>query len=265
MVAIALVVGRRAARAKAIAGSDDRRCLIAAARANFDRDDTRAADGRYFAGVSDDPRRPDHDQEPPEERAFDYARTVALSDGVFAIALTLLVLNITLPEIAHGHESELGRGLLDRAGEFESYALSFAVISLLWIRHHNLFRVLERIDTRLTVLNLVYLGFIAFLPYPTRVIGTYGNSSASVVLYATSVAIVTLIAGAIRVHVVRADLLTAAGHREIARREHWALAPAIFLGSIPIALVSPNGAVYFWLLLLLLPMARRAKRRRAPG
>ena len=219
---------------------------------------------RYFAGVSGDPRLPD-DEGPPEERAFDYSRTVALSDGVFAIALTLLVLNITLPEIAHGHASELGRKLLDRAGEFESYALSFAVISLLWIRHHGLFRMLERIDPRLTVLNLVYLGFVAFLPYPTRVLGTYGIESASVVLYATSVAIVTLIAGAIRVHVVRADLLTPAGHREIAHREPWALAPVIFVVSIPIALVSPDGAVYFWLLLLVLPMVRQAKRRRAAG
>src|SRR5436305_14658868 len=107
-----------------------RRGRHAFAGPDSDRDATRAADGRYFVRVSEDSRSPE-DEEPPEERAFDYARTVALSDGVFAIALTLLVLNITLPAIAHGHESELGRKLLDRGGEFESYALSFAVISLL--------------------------------------------------------------------------------------------------------------------------------------
>jgi Endosomal/lysosomal potassium channel TMEM175 len=60
------------------------------------------------------------DDEPPEERAFDYARTVALSDGVFAIGLTLLVLNITLPTLSAGHYGELGSRLLDHRSEFES-------------------------------------------------------------------------------------------------------------------------------------------------
>ncbi len=114
--------------------------------------------------------------EPAEERAFDYARTVALSDGVFAIALTLLVLNITVPLLAPSQHGKLGAGLLDRQGEFESYALSFAVIALMWVRHHALFRVLIRIDTTVTFLNLAYLGSVAFLPYPTRVLGRYATS-----------------------------------------------------------------------------------------
>ncbi len=92
------------------------------------------------------------EEEPAEERTFDCARTVALSDGVFAIALTLLVLNISVPVLAPAHH-DLGAGLLDRHSEFSSYALSFVVISFLWIRHHGFFRVLDRIDAKLTVLN----------------------------------------------------------------------------------------------------------------
>ena len=65
-------------------------------------------------------------EESPEERGFDYARTVALSDGVFAIALTLLVLGISFPELASGRHGEIGRQLLGRRGELASYALSFA-------------------------------------------------------------------------------------------------------------------------------------------
>src|SRR5205807_8455963 len=67
-----------------------------------------------------------------EERAFDYSRTVALSDGVFAIALTLLVLNITVPSLGPSQHSQLGRRLLDHRDEFASYAISFAVISIFW-------------------------------------------------------------------------------------------------------------------------------------
>jgi uncharacterized membrane protein len=180
---------------------------------------------------------------------------------VFAIALTLLVLNITVPTLSSGDHRELGSQLLDRRSEVESYALSFAIIALLWVRHHSLFRVLDRIDGRLTALNLVYLGFIAFLPYPTRVLGTYPSETAAAVLYAVTLLVLTIIAALVRLHVTRTMLLSKAGQRELDRREHWALAPSILIGSIPIAFVSPAVAEYSWLLLLLLPTVLPASRR----
>ena len=137
------------------------------------------------------------EEEPAEERAFDYARTVALSDGVFAIGLTLLVLNISVPVLAPAHH-DLGAGLLDRHSEFSSYALSFVVIAFLWIRHHGFFRVLDRIDAKLTVLNRTYLAFVAFLPYPTRVLGLCGDQTSPVVLYAATGTIVASIAPSCR-------------------------------------------------------------------
>jgi uncharacterized membrane protein len=191
------------------------------------------------------------------ERAFDYARTVALSDGVFAIALTLLVLNITVPNLTSSEHSELGHRLLDHRDEFISYAISFAVISLLWIRHHVQFRGVARIDTRLTVLNLAYLAFVAFVPYPTRLIGLYGDEPASVVLYAATIGIIASLAALSRVHAQRAHLLSPVGVREAARREHPLIAPAIFFGSIPVAFVSPTAAQFVWLLVLLPGLGRR--------
>jgi uncharacterized membrane protein len=199
--------------------------------------------------------------EAPEERAFDYARTVALSDGVFAIALTLLVLNISLPHLAPGHEGDLGARLLDRGDELRSYAISFAVIGLLWVRHHTFFRGLARIDTRITMLNLVYLGLVAFLPYPTRVLGTYGDEPAAVVLYAGTVALVSFMAGATRVYAMQAGLVTEPGLSRLESREHWLVAPSIFLLSIPIAFVSTTAAIVSWLLLALAPRLRRGIHR----
>lgn len=190
-------------------------------------------------------------EESPEERGFDYARTVALSDGVFAIALTLLVLGISFPELASGRHGEIGRQLLDRRGELASYALSFAVIALLWVRHHGFMRGLEVIDTAITWLNLTYLGFVAFLPYPTHVLGVYGDETASVVLYATTCGIVASIGALMRIHAQRAHLLSPVGTAFVARREHWAVTPAVFFGSIPVAFASPTGAKFCWLVLLL--------------
>jgi uncharacterized membrane protein len=192
----------------------------------------------------------DDPQEPAEERAFDYARTVALSDGVFAIALTLLVLNITVPALASDQHNQLGHKLLDRHSELVSYGVSFAVIALLWVRHHVMFRGLSRIDTRLTVLNLAYLGLVAFLPYPTRVLGLYGDEPAAVILYSATVALITTLAALTRIHAARAQLLTAEGRRELGRREHWLAAPAVFAISIPIAFASTTIAQLSWLLLL---------------
>ncbi|TML97912.1 MAG: DUF1211 domain-containing protein [Actinobacteria bacterium] len=189
-------------------------------------------------------------EELPEERSFDYARTVALSDGVFAIALTLLVLNISFPALAPGHHGDIGRQLLDRRGEIGSYALSFAVIAFLWVRHHAFMRGLDLIDTRLTVLNLAYLGFVAFLPYPTRVLGVYGSEPAGVVLYASTNVIIASISALMRNHAKRAHLLSPLGTAVVARREHWAITPAVFLISIPVAFASPTAAKFCWLLLL---------------
>ena len=197
------------------------------------------------------------EDETVEERAFDYARTVALSDGVFAIAMTLLVLQMSVPVLSDSQHADLGKRLLDHSDEFTSYAISFAVISVFWIRHHVFFRGLATIDTRLTVLNLVYLGFVAFVPYPTRVLGLYGDEPASVVLYASTILIIAVLAGFTRLHAQRDGLLTPVGKRELLGREHWWIAPAIFALSIPVAFLSPTAAELMWLLLILPGLGRR--------
>ncbi len=197
------------------------------------------------------------EDETVEERAFDYARTVALSDGVFAIAMTLLVLQISVPVLSASEHSDLGQRLLDHRDEFTSYAISFAVISVFWIRHHVFFRGVATIDTRLTTLNLVYLGLVAFVPYPTRVLGLYGDEPASVVLYASTILIIAMLSGFSRLHAEREGLLTPVGKRELARREHWWIAPAVFALSIPVAFLSPSVAELMWLLLILPGLGRR--------
>jgi uncharacterized membrane protein len=186
-----------------------------------------------------------------EEQAFDYSRTVALSDGIFAIALTLLVLNITVPDLAPGEHGQLGHKLIHNRQEFVSYAISFAVVSLFWIRHHVFFRRLSKIDGRLTVINLAYLAFVAFVPYPTRLLGVYGEQPAAVVLYAATLAILATLAGLMRIYARHAGLVTPQGLREMESREHWLIAPVVFLASIPIAFVSTTAAQLIWVLVLI--------------
>lgn len=182
------------------------------------------------------------------EREFDYDRTVALSDGVFAIALTLLVLSIEVPDLEPGGVARLGPLLTEQWREGLSYAVSVAVIGLLWMRHHAFFGELLRIDGRLTALNIGYLGLVAFLPFPTELLGIYEGHHTAVVVYAVTIALVAATAALMRVHAARAGLLT-----EAARREPlWSLAlvPGVFLASVPLALLSPVVAQLSWLVLL---------------
>lgn len=201
---------------------------------------------------------PQHVRESPSQREFDYNRTVALSDGVFAIALTLLVLTISFPELTGASRSRLGTELEHRTPQLAAYALSFAVLALLWLRHHAFFRILKRIDLRLSVLNLTYLSLIAFLPYPTRLLGVYGDRAIAVIAYAMTNFLIGLIAGLMRVHAALADL----SERPSADVWVWQITvPAVFLVSIPLAFLSPTAAKWSWLLVVLVWfLARKAWR-----
>jgi len=97
-------------------------------------------------------------------------RVEAFSDGIFAIAATLLILNVQLPHEAAG--GELGRQLLDLWPSYVAYGASFVTIGVMWLNHHALFARVARVDRTLVGLNLFMLGVIAFLPFPTQVLGT---------------------------------------------------------------------------------------------
>jgi Endosomal/lysosomal potassium channel TMEM175 len=88
------------------------------------------------------------------------------------------------------------------------------VIGLLWVRHHGFFRELVRIDSRLIWLNIVYLGLVAFLPFPTELIGDNVDEPDAIVIYATTVSILASVAALMRLYADRAGLLTAQARRE---------------------------------------------------
>src|SRR5947209_1879099 len=97
------------------------------------------------------------------------SRVEAFSDGVFAIAITLLVLTIAEPS-SSGYRN-LGHQLWDRWPSLAAYVVSFALIGIMWLNHHSLFSNFERIDRPLVYLNQLLLLTVVFLPYPTGVLG----------------------------------------------------------------------------------------------
>jgi uncharacterized membrane protein len=95
------------------------------------------------------------------------SRVEAFSDGVFAIAITLLVLTIAQP----ANYRDLGSQLWDRWPSLAAYVVSFMVIGIMWLNHHSIFGYLERIDRPLVYLNHLLLLTVVFVPYPTGVLG----------------------------------------------------------------------------------------------
>jgi len=114
---------------------------------------------------------------------IEYDRVLFFSDAIFAIAITLLVVDLQVPE-GPVQSGSLLRETLPQMGGF---ALSFAVIGLFWIAHHGLFRHIKGLNRTLIMLNLLFLGCVAFLPYPTSLVSAAGDQVPATLFYAASI------------------------------------------------------------------------------
>ncbi len=179
-------------------------------------------------------------------RRFDLDRTLALSDGIFAFALTLLVLSITVPAIGDaGSSEELAQALSDRSGELISWLISFAVIAGFWVRHNALTRLLVRVNGPFIVINFVFLALIALVPYPTELLGRFSNST-SFAFYAIVIALLVVVNAVEGDYAVTRGLTSKKeGSGERRARLVDSLSPAVvFLVSIPVVMVGGVLAGY---------------------
>ncbi|MEA2589883.1 MAG: potassium channel family protein [Actinomycetota bacterium] len=192
-------------------------------------------------------------------------RTLALSDGIFAIAMTLLAFQIQPPGL-HGSEIHHLASVLGSLGNrYFVYVLSFAVIGTLWLAHHRIFRHVRRADEALMSLNVLFLMAVAALPFPSAVMGLYGSERTAVVLYASSMAVAGSLLGALLVLARGRRLLTPEATQEGIVASLWnsAVTVAVFTLSIPVALVAPTVAPYTWLVFIPLRLVRGKVGRRA--
>lgn len=98
--------------------------------------------------------------------------------------MTLLVIELHAPEVP---TDELSAALIELIGPYLTFALSFAVIGLIWLSHHRKFRVIPRVDPTVLRLNLLMLFFVASVPLPTAILGRHGDSTLAVMIYAASI------------------------------------------------------------------------------
>jgi len=124
------------------------------------------------------------ERQDPSSR-FDTGRLTAISDGIFAVALTLLILDVKPPDVA---ASRLGGALLATAPRLGIFALSFAVVAYYWVVHHLMFVYLRTADRGLLWGNLLFLFTIVVLPFSAAVLGRYPLAAPALVLYGLNLA-----------------------------------------------------------------------------
>ena len=188
----------------------------------------------------------------------DLSRILALSDGVFAFAMTLLVLNLTgLSLLNCGSaalpcsESVLARGLADSVPVFIGYGIVFFVVALWWTTHHRIFRFIERYDTMLVWFNIFLLICIGATPFALEVFNRFSGTTLGVVVFASVTGVTGLLLAAIWWHALGPAQLVNPAFPESERRAARArsiVTPFVFLATVPIAFVAPSIAPYLWLI-----------------
>jgi len=192
----------------------------------------------------------------------DTSRIEALSDGVFAIAITLLIIEIGVPHAEAGHG--LGEALRELWPSYVGYALSFLTIGVMWLNHHEIFKDIERSDHTLKVLNLLLLLCISFVPFPTAVLAEYirddEHAVAATLAYGLTFTITAI--------VFNAMWLYAAAHRAmidehvsdvriVSRTRRYLGGPLLYAAGLALAFITPWLAIGLWIALtafFLLPL-----------
>jgi len=188
-----------------------------------------------------------------DSRGLSKNRIEALADGIFAVAMTLLVLDIKSP-VNLGFEStaHLITYLATLEHSFAMYAISFVVLAIFWIAHHILFHYVRHVDRRLLWMNMAFLLLVTFVPFSTDLLGDHGHLILPVIVYGVNLlALGALLALQLQYlaansPLAAADLTpTATAHMQ---REMW-LYGLIPLASMAMSFYSPRVGMYLYLLL----------------
>jgi len=174
---------------------------------------------------------------------FDPGRISDLSDGVFAIAMTLLVLNLRLPDVGFSSDpSAFAAALVDQLPRFISWLLSFAILCRLWTVHHDL---LAEGDTRtrgFTLWNFVFLGAVSFIPFPSSLLAEHPDQLLSVVVFSATYVVAGIALGRMRRSLAADHAVT---QRKGASRA-MLLILATAAGSCLLGLVDPRLGAAVW-------------------
>jgi uncharacterized membrane protein len=177
----------------------------------------------------------------------DLSRIAAFTDGVMAVAITLLVLNFEVPTLGPGQS--LGDELVDLLPSLGAYILAFALVGRFWVIHHNLFETLRGFDRTLMTLNLAFLALIVLVPFATDLYDAYTDEPLAAGVLGATLGLAAMTNWAMTSHVVKRGLIRDE-HREQAEPFASPVGlgfTAAFLLSVPAAFLSVHIAEALWI------------------
>ena len=184
------------------------------------------------------------------ERGTDVERAVFFSDAVFAIAITLLALEIRVPD----NPTNLGEALLELWPRFFSFFISFWFVGTYWVAHHRVFHHVTGYDRRLLFMNLLFLMWIVLLPFSSSLLGEHGDHQLVVIIYASHIALAGLTLQWVWWYASRDERLmdtSRVNEQERRYNELGLSVPLVFLISIGVSFISVTAAELFWFLAFL--------------
>ena len=192
-------------------------------------------------------------------------RVETLTDGVFAIVMTLLVLEIVVPHLSESNVSnELPKELLKLWPVILSYVTSFIILGFLWITHHYEFFYIKRVNRPLLWITIFYLMSIAFVPFSTSLLGRYGDQQISVIIYGTNIIIIGFWNSlqwwyATKKHRLVENDLDPAFIKTMARR--YFLVPVFYLIAVVISFASTHASIILFILIPLIYLVPARKNK----
>ncbi len=196
------------------------------------------------------------------------ARMESFSDGVFAFAITLLVLGIQVPELKNATEPELRHALLAVLPQLLPYITSFATIGIIWLNHHAMFHSVQRVEHTTLTLNLLLLLVVAFIPYPTAVLGRYGALRSSAFLYGCVLTLLGFAYSLLSLHIGKRRLRAESEDRHATKRKiaRNLIGSLTYPAAAVLSLWHPRVAVVIYFVLAIfyfIPMRRSAVQERS--
>lgn len=176
---------------------------------------------------------------------FNKNRVEAFSDGIFAIIITLLVLEIKVPHLEnHASAGSLSTALFELFPKFISWIISFFTVAVIWVNHHKLFKQFRQLDHGIFWWNALLLLWTSFIPFPTAVMGDYPGNITSVVLYGSVMALMAMSFTLMRWYVLRnPGLLEETMYIRSFRQGTFLsllFGPLLYLAGIALSLIHPN-------------------------
>jgi uncharacterized membrane protein len=186
------------------------------------------------------------------KRSHTHDRLCAVADGVYAIALTLLVLDLKVPEVAGITDPQLTTDLLQQIPNFVAYVIGFLVVAFFWMNHHRIFQSVTLCDEWALLLNLAHLLFISLTPYAASLIGHYEGDRTATIVFSANLGLASLSLIVLGQYVLAKDEWRTddAGGTWV-KVPWWSVyaGPGLALVSIVVSFMSINVALFLWLLL----------------